>query len=161
MIGHKRMGPKRVERPTPVILIAMFQFLKAGFLLGVAGFLWLAPNSLPNSAAFEQMLFIAAHGKNISGVLVPIFGCYLIYIGVGLIRLRPGIRKNLALSSAITICGSLWKLGLFGESHMTSQFDRQTFYILILLDFAYHPEIVRCFKVQSRPSIYQRPTSTV
>jgi hypothetical protein len=132
-------------------LIAGFQFMKAAFLIIVAGFLWLAPDALPNSAAFSQLLVIAAHGKDLSGYLVPVFACYVIYVGVGLLKLRPSIRKNLALSSAITICVSLQRLGVFGDTDMTNQFDRQTLYILILLDLAiyiylaFHPEIIRCF----------------
>jgi len=156
------MRPHRVDRPVPVVLIATFQFLKAAFLLAVAGFLWLAPASLPNSAGFSQLLFIAAHGKELSGYFVPVFGCYLIYIGIGLLRLRPGVRINLAISSVITIAVSLQRLGLFGETGATTNLDHQTLYILILLDLViyiylvFHPEIVECFKSQSRSSIHQR-----
>jgi hypothetical protein len=159
------MGPHKVDRPVPVIFIACFQFLKAGFLLTVAGFLWLAPDLLPNSAAFSKMLFVAAHGKDLSGYLIPIIGCYVAYVGVGIFQLKPSIRKNLAISSVITICLSLRRLGLFGESAITSRTDRQTLYILILLDLAiyvylaFHPEIVRCFKPPSRPPLYQGPGS--
>jgi len=163
---EQRPEQKRVDRPTPVILIASFQFLKAGFLLTVAGFLWLAPDLLPSSAAFSKMLFIAAHGKEISGVLVPVFGCYVAYVGVGIFKMRPSIRRTLAISSAITICLSLRRLGVFGgESTITSQLDRQAVYILILLDLAiyiylaFHPELVRCFKPKSSATIYQGPRS--
>ena len=146
------MGPQRVDRPFAVILIASFQFAKAAFLLTVAAFLWLAPDALPHSHAFTEMLFIAAHGRDLSGVLVPIFGVYVVYIGVCLLRLRPRTRRNVAISSAITVAVSLQRLGLFGESTMTSHFDREALYILILLDLAvyiylaFHPEIARSFK---------------
>ncbi len=145
-----------VDRPRAVTLIAAFQFLKAAFLLVVAAFLWLAPDALPHSEGYSQVLFIAAHGKDLSGILVPIFACYLIYIGFGLVRLRPSVRTNLAISSAITIALSLQRLGLFGESDMTSVLDRQTLYILILLDFAiyiylvYHPGITKSFNPEKR-----------
>ncbi len=159
------MEQQWVDRPLPVIFIACFQFLKAGFLLTVAGFLWLAPDQLPNSAAFSKMLFIAAHGKDLSGVLVPIIGCYVAYVGVGIFRMRPSVRRTLAISSVITICLSLRRLGLFGESTVTSRTDRQTLYILILLDLviyiylAFHPELVRCFKPPTRRPLYQGPRS--
>ncbi len=150
------MGPRSVERPFAVILIATFQFVKAAFLLTVAAFLWLDPDALPHSQGFTEMLFIAAHGKDLSGFLVPAFGVYVAYIGVSLLRLRPRTRRNLAVSSAITVAVSLQRLGLFGESSMTSEFNRQTLYILILLDFtvyvylAFHPEIARTFKQKAQ-----------
>ncbi len=130
----------------------MFQFVKAAFLLTVAALLWLSPESLPHSAAFTQVFFIAAHGKDLPGVLVPIFGCYVAYVGVGLWKLRPSIRRTLAVSSAITIAVSLNRLGVFGETGVTDSFQRQALYVLILLDLAvyiylvYHPDIVRSFK---------------
>jgi hypothetical protein len=146
------MEPQRVQRPLPVIFIALFQFSKAAFLLIVAAFLWLSPESLPHSGAFSQVLFIAAHGKDLSGVLVPLFACYVAYVGWGLLRLRPSIRRTLAVSSAITIAVSLNRLGVFGESSVTNDFQREALYMLILLDLAvyiylvFHPEIARSFK---------------
>ena len=145
------MGQKYIAPPRPIMLIAAFQFAKAGCLLTVAAFLWLAPDMLPNSQAFTQLLFIAAHGRDLSGFLVPLFGCYVAYTGVRLLYLSPSIRRTLAISSAITICVSLQRLGIFGETSMHSQLDRQTVYILILLDLAvyiylaFHPEIARTF----------------
>jgi len=150
------MRPQQVDRPFPLVLIASFQFLKAGFLIGVAALLWIAPEMLPHSSTFSQMLFIAAHGKDISGFLVPFFGLYVAYVGYGLSMMRPSFRRNLAISSAITIAVSLQRLGLFGESSMTSQVDRQTLYILILIDLtiyiylAYHPEIASSFERQKK-----------
>jgi hypothetical protein len=141
----------RVRPPFQVVLIAVFQFLKAGFLLFVAGYLLVAPESLPHSAEFSQVLTIAAHGKDLTGILVPAFGFYLIYIGVALLLLRKRTRRNLAISSVITICVSLDRLGIFGDTSLTSQFDRETLYILILTDLAvyiylaFHPEINRTF----------------
>src|SRR5580658_4432203 len=117
------MPSARVRVPFQVILIASIQFAKAAFLLIVSGFLLFAPDLLPQSGMFNQMLVVAAHGKNVSGVLVPIFGFYLIYVGVQLLRLRRATRRSLAISSVITICASLQRLGLFGETGMTSYFD--------------------------------------
>jgi len=146
------MGPQRVDRPLPVIAIASFQFAKGAFLLIVAAYLWLAPDALPYSETFSQLLFIAAHGKDISGIFVPLFGLYLIYVGVQLLRLRPQTRRNLAISSAITIVLSLQRLGVFGETDMHSYVDHEALYLLILSDLtiyiylAFHPEILRTFK---------------
>ena len=118
--------------------------------------LWLAPNSLPNSIAFSQMLFIAGHGRDLSGILVPVFGVYVAYVGVGIYTMRPSVRRTLALSSAITIALSLQRLGLFGETTMWDPLDRETLYILILLDFAiyiylvFHPEIIRTFETRKQ-----------
>src|SRR5580704_17310679 len=105
------MRPRQIDRPLPLVLIASFLFLKAGFLVGVSAVLWIAPEMLPNSSAFSQVLFIAAHGRNISGFLVPVFGCYVAYVGYGLSMLRPSFRRNLAISSAITIAVSMQRLG--------------------------------------------------
>jgi len=146
------MGSPRVDRPIPVIAIASFQFAKAAFLLTVAAFLWLAPDSLPYTELFSQLLFIAARGRDISGVVVPLLGLYLIYVGIQLLRLRPTTRRNLAISSAITIVLSLQRLGVFGDTDMTSNFDHEALYIVILCDLtiyiylAFHPEILRTFK---------------
>jgi hypothetical protein len=146
------MGPKRVDRPAPVIAIACFQFAKGAFLLTVAAFLAFAPDSLPYTRLFSQLFFIAARGRNVSGVLVPLLGLYLIHIGVQLLRLRPTTRRNLAISSAITIVLSLQRLGVFGDSDMRSNFDHEALYIVILADLtvyiylAFHPEILRIFK---------------
>ena len=145
------MGPHKTERPLPIILIAAFEFAKGAFLLIVAAFLWLAPDALPHSEGFTQMLFIAAHGRDISGVLIPVFGLYVVWVGAGLLLLRRGTRRNLAISSAFTVAFALQRLGLFGETDMTSKFDRQTLYILILIDLtvyiylAFHPAIVSTF----------------
>jgi hypothetical protein len=145
------MSSPRVRPPFQIVLIAGFQFLKAGFLLVVAGYLLLAPDSLPHSTEFSQFLAIAAHGKDLSGILVPAFGFYLLYIGIALLLLRKRTRRNLAISSVITICCSLDRLGIFGDTNLTSQFDRETLYIIILLDLAvylylaFHPHITRTF----------------
>jgi hypothetical protein len=145
------MRPQRVDRPFAVFLIAGFQFLKAGFLLAVAVYLWLGPEGLPHTEAFSELFFIAAHGKNLPGVLVPVFGCYVAYTGFCLLRLKRSTRRALALSSAITICVSLDKLGLFTGDGVTSPVHQETLYILILLDLAvyiylaFHPEIARSF----------------
>lgn len=150
------MRPQQVDRPFPVVLIASFQFVKAGFLIGVAAFLWLAPDSLPNSIAFSQMLFIAAHGRDISGYLIPIFGAYVAYVGYGIYVMLPSARRTLAVSSAITIAVSLQRLGIFGGTGVIGQLDRETLYILILLDLAiyiylaFHPEVVRTFESRKR-----------
>jgi len=150
------MPAQSVDRPFQVVLIASFQFLKAAFLIGVAALLWLAPNSFPNSVALTQMLFIAAHGRNLSGFLVPVFGAYVAYVGWGIYTMRPSVRRTLACSSAITIALSLQRLGFFGETTMHDPLDRQTLYILILLDLAiyiylvFHPEIIRSFTGNKR-----------
>ena len=146
------MYRRKLRRPPQVVVIALFQFAKAACLLTVFAWLWISPDSLPNSAAFNQVLFVAAHGKSLTGILVPVFGLYMIYVGVGLLNLRRRFRRNLAISSAITIGVSLQRLGLFGETTVTNSWDRETLYILILLDFAvyiylaFHPEIARTFK---------------
>jgi hypothetical protein len=145
------MDRQPVERPFQVTLIAIFQFAKAAFLLVVAALLWLSPESLPHSEAFTQVLFIAAHGKDLPGVLVPIFGGYVAYVGLRLLQLKPSVRRTLAVSSAITVAVSLNRLGVFGDASVTNSFQQQTLYVLILLDLAvyiylvFHPEIVRSF----------------
>jgi len=144
-----------LHRPFQIVLVSGFQFLKGGFLLLVAGFLWLAPDQLPNSEAFSQMLLIAAHGKTLPAILVPAFGLWVCWVGFGLWRMRRRVRRNLAISSVLTIALSLQRLGLFGESSMTSEADRQSLYILILLDLAvyiylaFHPAITRSFEQAS------------
>jgi hypothetical protein len=155
-IPARRPARRRpLHRPFQIGLIAGFQFLKGGFLLLVAGFLWLAPDRLPDSEAFSHMLLIAAHGKSLSGVVVPLFGLWVCWVGFGIWRMRPRVRRNLAISSALTISLSLQRLGLFGESSMSSQADRESLYILILLDLAvyiylaFHPAITHSFEQTS------------
>jgi hypothetical protein len=151
------MRPSATDRPYQVVLIACFQFMKAGFLLTVAAFLWIAPNALPNSMAFSHMLFIAAHGRDVSGYLIPVIGLYVAYVGCGIYMMRPSVRQTLAISSAITVALSLKRLGLFGGPMVLGQLDRETLYILILLDLtiylylAFHPETVRSFESRKRP----------
>ena len=143
--------PQPLHRPFQIVLISGFQFLKGGFLLLVSVLFWLAPNQLPDSAAFSQLLLIAAHGKSLTGIVVPLFGLWVCWVGYGIWRMRRRVRRNLAISSVLTICVSLQRLGVFGESSMSSRADRESLYILILLDLAvyiylaFHPEITRCF----------------
>ena len=152
------MPLRMVDRPLALLFIAAFQSVKGSFLLIVAAFLWIAPDALPNSQTFTEFLYIAAHGKNVSGYLVPIFGAYLVYVGYGLFTLRPSVRTNLSFSCAITIILSLQRLGLFGQTATTNYIDRETLYILILFDFAiyiymvFHPEIASSFERAKRTS---------
>jgi len=148
----------QLNRPLSLLLIACFQSLKGLFLLLVAAFLWIAPDSLPNSQTFTEFLYIAAHGKDLTGYLVPVFGAYLVYVGYGLFTLRPSVRSNLSISCAITIALSLQRLGLFGQTATTNYLDRETLCILILFDAAiyiymvFHPEIANSFARAKRPS---------
>lgn len=137
-------------------MIACFQSAKGAFLLIVAAFLWIAPNALPHSQTFTELLYLAAHGKDLTGYFVPIFGSYLVYVGYGLFTFRPSVRTNLSISSAATIALSLQRLGLFGHTATLNYTDRETLYILILFDFAiyvymvFHPEIVSSFERAKR-----------
>ena len=148
-----------VEKPFALYLIAAFQSLKGGFLLLVAALLWIAPDALPNSQTFTELLYVAAHGKDLTGYLVPIFGAYLVYVGYGLFTLRPSVRTNLIISCAVTIGVSMQRLGLFGYSGYLSNLDRETLYILILFDSAifiymvFHREIASSFRnsTKARP----------
>jgi hypothetical protein len=145
------MPQTRAHAPFQIVLIAAFQFIKAGFLLCAAALILLDPNAVRDSDTFSQLLVIATRGKNLSGILLPALGFYLIYIGFGLLRMRKKTQRNLAISSVITICGSLQRLGVFGEASLISWFDRETLYILILLDLAvyiylaFHPDITGSF----------------
>jgi len=152
------MPSRQVDRPLALLFIACFQSIKGAFLLFVAAFLWIAPDALPNSQTFSEFLYIAAHGKELTGYVVPIFGAYLLYVGYGLFTLRPSVRSNLSISCAVTIALSLQRLGIFGETATTNYVDRQTLYILILFDSAiyvymvFHPEIANSFERAKRPS---------
>ena len=151
------MPSRQFDRPLALLLIAVFQSAKGCFLLFVAAFLWFAPDALPNSQTFTEFLYIAAHGKELTGYLVPVFGAYLVYVGYGLFTRRPSVRTNLSLSCAITIALSLQRLGLFGETATTNYVDRETLYIFILFDaaiyiyMAFHPEIASSFQRAKRP----------
>ena len=148
---------KPVEKPFALYLIAAFQSLKGCFLLLVAALLWIAPDALPNSQTFTEFLYIAAHGKDLTGYLVPVFGAYLVYVGYGLFTLRRSVRTNLSLSCAVTIGVSMQRLGVFGYAGSISYLDRETLYILILFDSAifiymvFHPEIAGSFKSDRKP----------
>jgi hypothetical protein len=145
------MPAPAIHRPLPVLLIVGFQYLKAAILLTVTAFLWLAPDALPYSDTFSQVLFIAAHGKKLPSFLVPAFALYVGFIGWRLWNLRPKTRRNLAISLSITIALSLQRLGLFGQTDLHSPIDRESLYILILFDLAiyiylaFHPAIAESF----------------
>jgi hypothetical protein len=150
------MPSHSIDRPFQVVLIASFQFLKATILIGAAALLWFAPDVLPHTIAFSELLYIAAHGKDLNGYLVPIFGAYVAYVGWGIFTMRPGTRQTLALSSAITIAVSIYRLGYFGGPGISGTLDRESLYILMLLDLTiyiylvFHPEIVRSFGSRRR-----------
>jgi uncharacterized membrane protein (DUF2068 family) len=115
--------PERVRRPLPVSLVALYQFSKAGFLLLVAALLSFDPYAVRDShldisgfTAFiaadgSTMVALAAdqlYGRNPLGLSVRVLaasfvflGCWLVYIGWGLWRLKAWARKTRIGVSAI------------------------------------------------------------
>jgi hypothetical protein len=108
--------PQSVRRPLPVSFVALLQFSKAGFFLLAAAFSYFDPYAVRDShvdisgfTAFisadgSAMVSLAAnllYGRNPLGlpisVLAAIFiflGCWLVYIGWGLWRLKSWARKT-------------------------------------------------------------------
>jgi hypothetical protein len=127
---------KTIRRPLPITVIASFQMGKALFLLIFAALEWLSPDSILNYPAMAGLFYIATHGRNISGVIIPILGVYFGFIGLGLWRMKNWARKNLIATSVVTIIiwGRLFFLEWVHEEPIKLGIDRSTVYSLVLLD---------------------------
>jgi hypothetical protein len=121
--------PRAVERPLPLILIALFQLSKAVFFLMVASLLVMDPTNskfsplhLPWFVAFvsadgSAMIPIATdllHGHNPSHLSLPVvaavlafFGFWLVYISWGLMQLKAWARRTRVVVSAIQVLSGL------------------------------------------------------
>jgi hypothetical protein len=140
--------PQRVRRPLPVSLVALFQFSKAGFFLLAAALLYFAPYAVRDShldisgfTAFisadgSAMVSLAAdqlYGRNPLGlsvrVLAAIFillGCWLVYMGWGLWRLKSWARTTRIGVSAIQAILALRLLLVYLPFEMNERSPRPT-----------------------------------
>src|ERR1700736_6269857 len=152
-----------VERPLPLLLIALFQLSKAVFFLMVAGLLVMdpmtgkfSPLNLPwfvdfVSADGSAMMPIAIdllHGHNPSQMSLPVvagvlafFGFWLVYISWGLVQLKAWARRTRVVVSAIQVLSGLSVLlaylpGLQGMHAPLSSAQWRDLFMLVLLNSA-------------------------
>src|SRR5438876_9325397 len=102
-----RSSEGRVKRPLGVMLVALWQFCKAGFLVLVAAIALAYPNAQPNfSVRVRELIYIAAHGTVPPAILLPVIALPVVAIGWALLRLKKWARVVLLASSG-------WMLGLW------------------------------------------------
>lgn len=145
-------------RPIQVTIIALVQFLKAAILILIPTLGWLDPNATHYSPALTQIVYVASRGRELPGILMPLIGFYVAFLGMGLWKLRPGARRNVLLGSLFTIMISLARLGVFdtllGLRITQSPAEQQTVMIIILFDaaiflyLAFHHDITLSFRAR-------------
>lgn len=109
---HATEGPVRLFGVT---ILAVFEFLKAGFLLVVCAITFLQPKALPPARGFFRLfLSVALRAQIIAGrhdrsaylfvaVVFPIYAAIAALFGYGVWRLRRWAWYGLVYSSAITL----------------------------------------------------------
>ncbi len=127
----------RVERPTPITMIALFQFGKAWLLLLMVVVQQYAPEALHRVPTLTALIYIAAHGRNTQGLLLPIIGIYVAIVGCGLWYLKQWARRNLIASSVVAL--GIWGWRFFrdwsdGTTTLRTPLEEQTVYLLVFLD---------------------------
>lgn len=151
-------------RPGPITLIALFQFSKAAFLFVVVVLVWLSPEMQWGSRTFWGSVYIASHGGGLPSFLTPIVAVYAAIIGVGLWRLQRWARNLLMVTSGLSAARWLryfslnWAIGGTGlgkhVNSLNSEFERQTVYVLVLIDIfvflclVYFPGVAEAFRVE-------------
>jgi hypothetical protein len=133
---HPGFDPE-VERPFPVTVIAHFQFVKAAFLLGVAALLQFVPDAVHSMPLLPFFLYVAAHGRDTHGFLLPIAGLFVGFVGYGLWRLKPWARRSLIVSTAFMLI--LWGHRFFtdrmeGVVTLKTPHEQQTVAMVLFLD---------------------------
>lgn len=144
-----------MRRPVQVTVISLFQFGKAAILLLIPALALLYPRAIRDTPFLGQLIFVATRGRNLPGMLMPLIGLYVGWIGYGLWHLKDGARRNVLLGSLVTIVVSLIRLGVFdvllGTGLLHSIAGQQTVMIVTLFDsvifiyLAFHPDITASF----------------
>jgi len=132
------MRDGKQQRPTSVTYVAVFQFLKAWFLLLVTIVSFSNPSIIKSGGTLAGMVFLAAHGKNPRGFAIPLFALYSCIVGFGIWRLKNWARNSLMITSGMTVALWIRLLTLFdwafGEHTLKTPLQQQIVYSLILMD---------------------------
>ena len=126
-----------LERPFPVTVISHFQFAKAAFLLGVAGLLHFVPEAIRTMPLLPFFLYVAAHGRDTHGFLLPVAGVFVGFVGYGLWRLKPWARRSLIVSTGLMLI--VWGHRFFvdwmdGVVTLRTPHEQQTVAMVLFLD---------------------------
>jgi hypothetical protein len=144
--------PLQRLRPDPVAAISLLQVLKACLLLVVGGLVWLAPDLIqPYMDDLDMVLWIAAHGRSMPVVVLPVFGLYLAVVGVGLWKLKSWARKNLIFTSAATVLFWARRVAMAYAAQAApfrSETEQQAVFILLVLDVLTFFYLVMDLRVQ-------------
>ncbi len=133
---HPGFDPE-IERPSPVTVIAHLQFAKAAFLLGVAALLHFIPDAIHSMPLLPFFVYVAAHGRNTHGFLLPLAGLFVGFVGYGLWRLKPWARRSLIASTALMLI--VWGHRFFvdhmdGVVTLRTPHEQQAVSMLLFLD---------------------------
>ena len=139
--------PRKIERPVGIVLISVFQFLKASVLLLTGALLRLKPEvvNAPGSP-FYPLLYVATRGKfdsmsaalqggNVLVGLILFLGFYMGAIGFGILSVSGWARRTLILTCGMTVALSV-KTTLFSDPAAAGAIapDLRNFYILLAVD---------------------------
>lgn len=134
---YAKPGGPAVDRPFPVTLIAWFQFAKAWFLLLVAFVSKYVPDAVRAVPTLPAFVYVAAHGRNTNGYLLPAIGIYMGIVGWGLWRLKRWARRSLVASTGLMM--AIWAYRFAadwaaGETTLKTPLEQQTVTVLLFLD---------------------------
>lgn len=146
-----------VGRPFPATAIALLQFAKAAFLGLVAVTARFNPDALRSIPSLPALVYLAAHGRDVAGPLLPFVAIYTAVIGWGIWRLWRWARKSLVISSGLMV--GLWTRKFIldrmaGEQSFRSTEEQQAIFFLLFLDLvviaylAFYDDIPRAFEQQ-------------
>jgi hypothetical protein len=146
------MEPQKRLRPDPVAVLSLLQLAKAAMLLVVGCMAWFEPDVIqPYLPELDTILWIAAHGRSMPVVVLPVFGLYMAVVGLGLWSLRAWARKNLIFTSAATV--ALWArrvaMAYWAQTApFQSAAEQQAVFILLVLDLLTFFYLVMDLRVQ-------------
>ncbi len=147
------------QRPTPVTLIALFQFFRAAILLIVASVIWSYPGQRWGPTAFWVLFYIVSNGGGPPGIFAPFLAAYYVVVGYALLKLRKWARNILVVTSGFV--SLMWIRHLLlnevvkGTSffrQLKPGFEQQCVYGLIFVDgmiflfLAFYPGVAEAFK---------------
>ncbi|MGA7244072.1 MAG: hypothetical protein WBX19_12860 [Terracidiphilus sp.] len=140
-------GKKRP--PVPVFLVALFQFLKAGFLLFLLLKLWGFGAALndPDKTLFGEVIMGGATAILIGGAV------YFSLSALGLLRLERSARRKLMwnILAGWLVFGMSFSGIFFGEGPFIGTWQTRTLICAFLLDsflyccLAFYPDVAKAF----------------
>jgi len=143
-----------VARPFPATMIALLQFAKASFLALIALTARFNPDALREIPSLPALIYLAAHGRDVSGPLLPLVAIYTTVIGWGIWRLWRWARKTLIISSSLMV--GLWARKFIldwmaGDESFRSASEQQIIFFLLFLDLvvilylAFYDDVPKAF----------------